>query len=235
MFGPGTVIETITARGGSFCVVPPNEAFDGDASSVVLFDANGLGVGQRCTISLEATLVPGTQAGFAGTVYDAPLTVTAQSGARTVRDASSMRAELAQVASVDASVTNMAITNLEDGRYQVDGTIVVRNTGDLDVSGISIAADVERPRTAASVDSDTESEAVVESDGRESASVFFTEFAGDDNCVGAGAPSQPTSSVFVSGGGAVAQSSSARSTSHLLRFLAPRSRTGQSPLVCRPR
>ena len=208
MFGPGTVIESITARGGSFCVVPPNEAFDGDASSVVLFDANGLGVGQRCTISLEATLVPGTQAGFAGTVYDAPLTVTAQSGARTVRDASSMRAELAQVASVDASVTNMAITNLEDGRYQVDGTIVVRNTGDLDVSGISIAADVERPRTAASVDSDTESEAVVESDGRESASVFFTEFAGDDNCVGAGAPSQPTSSVFVSGGGAVAQSSS---------------------------
>ncbi len=209
MFGPGTVVESITANGANGCAIPASEQFDGDASSTLLFDQDGLDVGERCTVSIESRIIAGLQPEANGTLYDAPLTVTANSGARIVRDVSSMRARIAQDAALDIEIGDVGVTNTEDGRYTVDGTITLTNTGELDLGGATIALDIARP-AAIVEEADLDDEGVAEGDdesGRsvgeqqtESAPVFFFDFVGDTRCSGAGAPNGASASAFVSGG-----------------------------------
>ncbi len=209
MFGPGTIIESIEARGSDDCAVPTSDLYDGDAATALLIDPDGLGVGGRCVLHVDARVIPGVQAGFNGTVYDAPVTASAQSGARVVRDASSLRASLIQDASLDLELVDVEITNNEDGQYLVEGTIALRNDGALGLADATISFDVQRPATAASnaeatSDDDEEavdgSRAVGGSVGLEAAPVFFRDHIGDEQCVGAGAPGGASASTFVSGG-----------------------------------
>lgn len=207
MFGPGTVIESVDGLGNGVCQGPISSLFDGDAAPVLLSVPEGLQVGQSCTVSFQTRLIPGIQAGFDGTTYDAPVSVTAQSGVRTVRAASSLRASLTQEASLDIAVGEVQVVNNEDGRYQVDGTITLRNDGALTLAGATISLDVQRP--AAPVDA-TEDDATGDVDGAaravggpttlEAAPVFFFAPIGDDRCVTGGAPNGASASAFVSGG-----------------------------------
>ncbi len=185
LLGPGTVIESVQATGRGACAAQTSEFFDGDATSTVLFDADGIGAGERCTISIESLAIPGIQPADSGTTYDAPLTVSARSGARIVRDVSSIRARLFQDSTVEVAIADTEVTNLENGGQQVDGSIVIENTGALDLSGISVVLRTERPG---------------EETGSVPEPVLFQTFVGDDACVGAGGTASAVPSAFVSGG-----------------------------------
>ena len=193
LFGPGTVIELVQADGQGACAAPVSSAYDGDVVRTVLFDADGIGVGERCTVTLESLVIPGIQPTDAGTTYDAPLTVTARSGARTVRDIASLRTRLFQEASVDVELAEISVTNLEDGRHSVDGTINIANSGALDIAELAAVLDVFRPGTQ---------------DVLEPAPVLFSDFVGDESCFGAGATGGVSTSAFVTGGVSLARSSS---------------------------
>ena len=198
-FGPGTFVESVTAQGGNSCAQPGSDRFDGGVSSTLLFSPSGLGPGEQCRVWVASTLIPGVQAGFDGTRYSAPVTVSAQSGARTATDSAVMRAALTQVASLTAEVTTIEVTNLEDGSHRVEGTVAVENTGDLSLDNIAIALDITRPTN------DAESRAdVAANPGRDAAPVFFGAPTGGDVCAGTGVPSRAASSAVISGGAALA-------------------------------
>ena len=202
MFGPGSVVEAINIQGREACVVPISTGYDGGGSSTLIFDADGLGVDGRCRVTVDARVLPGIQAGFNGTVYDAPVTVTAQSGARVVRDVESLRAPLAQDAGLDIEIVDVEVTNNNDGQYLVEGTIDLENDGALTLSGATISFDVQQPTTAGD---DLEVEPVAGARGVgggetfEPAPVFFSPHVGDERCVAAGAPGGAFASAFISG------------------------------------
>ncbi len=198
MFGPGTVVESVEATTSRACEAPVSEAYDGGIGSMLLFDSQGIPVGQSCTIYVSTRVIAGEQVTSTGSTYDAPITVSAQSGARVVRDVASMRVTLRQNVAVDVDVVTTEVTNLEDGRYQVDGTIAVQNEGELNLGATTIAFDVSRPSSIVETDTDGEQlETAV--DGKEPAPVFFFDFVGDDRCSTGAAPGGANASVFVSG------------------------------------
>ena len=205
MFGPGTVIESITVQGREACEVSVSDRYDGDATSTLFVYADGLSLDGRCTFTVDARVIPGTQAGFIGTVYDAPVTVTAQSGVRTVRDVESLRAPLVQDAGLDVRVVDVEVTNNEDGQYRVEGTISLRNDGALTLSGATISFDVQRPvltteEDAGETETVTGARSVGGAVGREPSPVFFSEHVGDERCTAAAPPRGAFASAFISGG-----------------------------------
>ena len=188
MFGPGTVVETANVLGTRGCTVPPAEGFDGVGSTTVLFDVDGIGSGRDCTVTIQTRIIPGTQPDSDGTTYEGVVTVSAQSGVREVSDSVAMTTSVTQDAGIDVQLAESEVTNLEDGGYQVDGTIVVDNVGQLDLTNATITFDVSQQD--------------------EPRSVFFADFVGDDTCTAASAPRGARSSVFASGGIALGPGSS---------------------------
>ena len=196
MFGPGTVVEEVNALGTRSCTVPASESFNGAGQPTLLVDVDGMRTGQQCTVTVRSRVIPGDQPEADATDYETELTATARSGVRVTSDSVPLQATVTQDAAFEVEVLASEVTNLEDGGYQVDGTIVVDNVGALDLAAGQIAFDVRRPATVSGANEDSETE----QDPTESAPVFFFDFVGDDTCVTGSAPGGARSSVFVSGG-----------------------------------
>ena len=187
MYGPGSVITEIVGRTSSSCADTFSSSFDGSAQPVLAFNAGGLGVGEACTINLQATVRPGTIPTSAGEDYEAAVIATARSGAREVRDAMTVRSNLAQDSRLDVELTDVEVVNLEDGRYSVDGAVTLHNAGDQNLAEVAGRIDI-----AASV-------------GEEGSPVtaIVTGIEGDSACVGIGAPERSTTGVLLSAGNAL--------------------------------
>ena len=202
MFGPGTFVETLDAKTRGGCVDPATVTFDGGPASVLLFDEVGLAVGESCTLSLQAKIIPGTQPDFNGSVYNTTVTTSARSGTRTVSDSSRLWATLIQDVSLDIDIVDVAVINDENGRHQVRGTISVLNDGALELSDAIVSLSAQRPLTP---DEAAAQSAVAAGNQAEPVRltpvpVFFNAPVGDERCVGAIPPSVAATTAAMSNG-----------------------------------
>ncbi len=184
MYGPGSVLSELAGLASHGCRGSYSSSFDGSANSVVVFDPTGLDVGESCTIDIRGTVRPGTIPTAEGHEYEAPVTATARSGARNVRDSLAVRATLAQNPQISFELSDIEATNLEDGRYGLAGDITIENLGDQNLSGIGGRIDVATTSTGDPVP----------------AEIVVAEIAGDDTCTGLGVPGGSTSGVVLTAG-----------------------------------
>ena len=181
MYGPGTVLAEFTGTSSQSCAGLFSAGFNGGTRSVALFDENGLDVGQQCTIELETVLLPGIVPVGEGTNYEAPIVATARSGAREVRDATAVQATLAQDSQVSLSLSEAVVTNLQDGRYRLAGTLTAKNTGDQNLSNFSSRVDFATSPNNVTTPTD----------------VTFAAIVGDTTCVGTEVPQRATSGAWL--------------------------------------
>jgi len=170
MYGPGTVLSQVTGTSSHDCAGTFSPTYNGSGASVLVYDPTGLAVGEKCTIDLRATARPGLVPTGDGTEYEAPVVAAARSGSREVRDATAVQATLAQDAQLMLDLAEAEVTNLEDGRYQFDSSLTIRNTGDQNLTG-----------TAARIDFTTSP------DGTSTPTpVVLTSLRGEESCPAAG-------------------------------------------------
>lgn len=188
MYGPGSVFPKLAGLASHGCRGTYASSFDGSANSVVVYDPTGLDVGESCTIDIRGTVRPGTIPTAEGEDYEAPVTATARSGARDVRDSLAVRTTLAQNPQVAFELSDVESTNLEDGRYSFEGALTIRNLGDQNLSSVAGRIDV----------------ATLSAGDPIPAQVVVTDIAGDDTCIGLGAPGGSTSGAVLTTGVAMA-------------------------------
>lgn len=179
MYGSGSRLVSFTTQATDSCNEASPSDFDGAAQPVVIALAEGLGVGSTCTVELSSTIRPGVIPAADGTDYETAAVATARSGRRDVRDARAVQVTLAQQPEVGVASSTPVITNLRDGRYQIDGAITVANTGDQDLDEVSSKI----------------SFAVADDDQQRTTAVIVDSLVGGDDCAAAWTPSRSVESV----------------------------------------
>ena len=184
LYGEGTQVLGVEGQTGEGCSGLFSGEFNGVGSTVVLFDADGLGVNGACVIELQARVIPGVIPTADGVRYQTPLTATARSGAREVSDVVAVRTEIAQSADVQVEVESSESTNLRDGRYRFEGALVLENVGDQTVSNVASRINIANGL----------------GDDAERVSVVFEELAGSQECGVSGVPTLANSTMLLSNG-----------------------------------
>ncbi len=179
MYGAGSRLVAFASSGTDSCTESSPSDFDGAGQPMVIVQPEGLGVGSTCSIELRSTIRPGVVPAAEGTEYETAAVATARSGRRDVRDARAVQVTLAQRPEIGVDSSEPVITNLRDGRYRIDGAIMVTNTGDQDLAAVSSTIAFE----------------VSNDDVQRPTSVFVESLAGGDDCVAAWAPSRAVESV----------------------------------------
>lgn len=188
MYGPGTVLIDFAGLASHGCEGTFSSEFDGSARSVLMYDADGLGVGESCTIDLRGFIRPGTVPTAAGEEYEAPIAADARSGAREVRDTIAVRATIAQNPKIAFELDDIEAVNLEDGRYRFDGELVIKNQGDQNLQAVAGRIDVTTAPNGESA----------------SAEVLVQKIVGDEACPGLGVPRNATTGAAITAGAALA-------------------------------
>lgn len=142
LFGEGTQVLDVAGRASRGCNGLLSDGFDGIGSTVLVFDADGIPVQDRCTVDIRTQLLPGNIPTASGVDYEAPVVATGRSGVRDVRDAAAVRTSISQTSSLDLSVEPTTWTNNRDGSYQLDGTVVLTNNGDQNLSRVAARIDL---------------------------------------------------------------------------------------------
>lgn len=179
MYGAGSRLVEVAISGPAGCADGSQSDFDGAGQPVVIRRPGGLDVGSTCTVELRSTILPGVVPAADGTEYETAAVATARSGRRDVRDARAVQVELAQRPAIGVVSADPVITNLSDGRYQIDGEINVTNMGDQDLDEVS-------SRISIAISDDEVSRA---------ASVSVESLTGGDDCVARSTPSRAVDSV----------------------------------------
>lgn len=175
----------LTTRGCAGSLLP---TFDGDRFAGLIALDTTLAVDDICTIDLRSTVLPGEIPESDGTDYEQAVVATARSGARDVRDARAIQSTLAQTSQVTLDSSEHIITNLRDGRYRIEGSATLRNTGDQNLE--SVTADL-----VFSVGAD---------DTPEPARVLIESVVGVEGCDARSAPSRRVSSLGLTRGATLA-------------------------------
>ncbi len=184
MYGPGSVLPEFAGLASHGCRGTFSKSFDGSRNSVAVYDPTGLDVGESCTIDIRGTVRPGTVPTVSGEQYEAPVTATARSGAREVRDTIAARTTLAQNPQISFELSDVEATNLEDGRYRFDGSLTLRNLGDQNLTSAAGRIDV-----------------VTTTNGETSpAEVSVANITGDETCGGLGVPRRATTGAALTAG-----------------------------------
>ena len=184
LWGEGTQVLSIEGRASGGCAGLFSSAFTGVGLTTVLFDADGLDVDGRCTVDLEAQVLPGIIPDEDGVEYETAISASARSGARQVSDIVAVRTEVAQSSEASISLESTVATNLRDGRYRFAGSLTIQNTGDQDLSGFSSRIDITHGR----------------GNSAEPATVIFEELVGTEECGVVGVPAFADSGMLLSGG-----------------------------------
>ncbi len=137
MYGTRSRLVDVVNRSPDRCAEGASSRFDGAGQPVLISLPAGLAVGQSCTVELQSSILPGDIPDATGSQYETAVVATAQSGHRSVRDATAVQVELAQNPELVIDSVPPAITNLRDGTYRIVGSITMANAGDQNLEKVS--------------------------------------------------------------------------------------------------
>ena len=184
LYGEGTQVLEINGRATDGCSGLFPSGFNGVGSTVALFDADGLQVGGTCVVELQARVLPGIVPTEEGVRYEAAITADARSGARDVRDVTSVRTEIAQSSVAEIQIESTEATNLRNGSYRFEGEITITNTGDQTLSSLASRIDLTNGRGTSAA----------------AANAVFETIDGTEECGVGGVPAFADSGVLLSSG-----------------------------------
>ena len=126
MYGPGTEISSASAIGSDACQSAPSQWDGGQSEKTLIELERPLRVGQTCTVTIRATIVPGIIPSEFGSAYQASVVVRGRSGIRQVTGHTSVDVDVTQRAEFSNEFSPIVIENGRDGSYLLTGTVIDR-------------------------------------------------------------------------------------------------------------